>query len=464
MQVNADKTGLPARSAGSSSARAPGGTFAIGDVIAGQYRLQRELGRGGVAVVYEAVHRWTGRTVAVKVLAPDDDVAAASDLGERLLLEARALGSVRHPGVVEVFDAGITAEGAPYLVLEMLRGRSLEGILAARGKLGIPDSVAVARQLVDALVALHARGIVHRDVKPGNLFVVRDPEGIARAKLFDLGIARLDAMPGRRLTASQSILGTPEYMASEQLTGDDEIDARVDVYAAGTTLFECLTGDVPCPGPFSEILTQSLVDFPHASRLEAAGVPGSLAAVIGKACARRRDERFTTMEEFGRALDGASPRNGHRIGLLEDPQKPRAPQPSAPSPAPAWSTTPPIVPPTEAALFGVARRRHPRAPYSTPVRINTVNGALDGRSEDISVGGMLVIARTSVTALDAVHVRFSLPLEGTVTTVRGSVRWVRDARPGQAGSVRAIGIDFEDLAPDQVESIERYVELMGRIG
>ncbi|HEX3346123.1 MAG TPA: serine/threonine-protein kinase, partial [Polyangiaceae bacterium] len=229
----------------------------VGDVVDTRYELRRLIARGGMSLVFEAHHKFTRRAVALKLL--PEELRGKRDIRGRLLREAYALTAVRHPGFVEVLDAGVCGEHGPYVVLEMLEGRTLDGILAARRRLPVADTVQVARQVCEAVAHANARGVVHRDVKPSNVFVARSEIGEETVKLIDLGVAavaeeRLEEND-RKLTQAHEVVGTPEYMAPEQLWGR-EIDARTDVYAIGMSLFECLTGEVPYVGSYPDVLVQ----------------------------------------------------------------------------------------------------------------------------------------------------------------------------------------------------------------
>ena len=151
--------------------------------------MKREIARGGAGAVFEAEHLYTSRPVAIKLLIAEQ--AETSESRQRLLLEARALSVARHPGIVLGLDAGETEDGTPYLVMELLEGRTLEGILAVRRRIGVADAVYIGMQLCDALAAAHERGILHRDIKPSNVFISRSESGREVTKIFDFGIARL---------------------------------------------------------------------------------------------------------------------------------------------------------------------------------------------------------------------------------------------------------------------------------
>jgi eukaryotic-like serine/threonine-protein kinase len=223
----------------------------VGESVDSRYELRRLVARGGMGLVFEAHHKFTRRAVALKLL--PEDLRSRRDVRGRLLREAHALTTVRHPGFVEVLDAGVCATQGPYVVMEMLEGRTLDGILAARRRLSIHDTVQVGRQVCEAIAHAHHRGVIHRDIKPSNVFIARNELGEETVKLIDLGVAavaeeQLEHLDPK-LTTAHEVLGTPEYMAPEQLWGR-AIDARTDVYAIGMSLFECLTGEVPYQGRY----------------------------------------------------------------------------------------------------------------------------------------------------------------------------------------------------------------------
>jgi serine/threonine-protein kinase len=414
----------------------------VGDVLDGRYQLLRDLGRGAAGVVYEARHLFTGRFVAVKMLLPQARRKDHAELRARLEREGRALASIHHPGVVEVLDGGLTLEGYSYLVMEMLEGRTLEGLLAARTKLPVVDTVGLGLQLCDALDAVHRAGVVHRDVKPGNILVLRSASGAEVIKLLDFGIAKLlDPAPDDKLTQSGAIIGTPAYMAPEQLLAEGEIDPRADIYSLGVTLFECLSGTVPHEGNYSKILLGAAGTAPAPPlRSRAPDVPEALAHVVDQAISRSRAARFTSARDLAAAIAHAAPDASRHTALL------------APPPAPAAKPSP------------VEQRRAARAPYNTPVRILVQGGVVDGRSEDISEGGLLVLTLAVCAPGQRVSVRFALPMEGKVVSVEADVRWVRGARGVDRQGLNAIGIEFRDLPQPVRDSIVRYVALMSEQG
>jgi len=197
-----------------------------------RYLIRREIGRGGACVVYEAVHRVTRRVVAVKQLL--DHHGAEPVLRARLLREAEALAAVSHPNIVQVLDAGEESDGAPYVVLEYLEGRSLEGLIAARGALQAGDALSVVKEICAAMAAVHDAGVVHRDVKPSNVLVMAGShyESLrgSRVKLLDFGIATAPRIEeAGKLTQGNGVVGTLEYMPPERVMGGPEAAVAGDI-------------------------------------------------------------------------------------------------------------------------------------------------------------------------------------------------------------------------------------------
>ena len=216
-----------------------------GSVVAGQYRIGARMGAGASGVIYEATRITDGLPVAIKLLrAATAHDAVASD---RLRREAEALGLSWHPNVVEVIDHGHLPDGTSYLVMELLEGEPLATRLRNRGRLPVAELLPIAIQISEALVAIHAAGVVHRDLKPANIYLRLEEDGSDRAKILDFGIARVE-WEEMRITNMGAPLGTPGYMSPEQESGG-EIDARSDVFAAGAVLYECLVGETPPTEP-----------------------------------------------------------------------------------------------------------------------------------------------------------------------------------------------------------------------
>jgi eukaryotic-like serine/threonine-protein kinase len=234
-----------------------------GQTLLGKYQLTGMLGKGGMGEVWEGEHLVTGRRVAVKVLA--DNYLSNRKVVARFGREARAASAVRHDGIVEILDQDNTDDGVPFLVMEFLEGQSVGERLRARGKLPQADALAVMLPLLDALDAAHEAGVIHRDLKPDNVFIVPGPRGEERIKILDFGISRKADEVEHRLTQEGSVLGTPHYMSPEQARGEPGIDARADLYAAAVLFYECVVGDVPFDAANYNALLQIILGTPPAS-------------------------------------------------------------------------------------------------------------------------------------------------------------------------------------------------------
>jgi eukaryotic-like serine/threonine-protein kinase len=270
----------------------------IGRVV-GKYKILGQLGEGGMGIVYRAAHVVLGSPAAVKVLLPQftkDTVVV-----DRFFQEAKAASGIRHAGVVEVFDYGRLPNGQAYIAMELLRGEDLASFLARHGKLAAPLAAQIAMQVLSALDATHMVGVIHRDLKPDNIYLVRDTSapGAIRVKILDFGIAKLvgtsDAAQRtpRPKTKGGSILGTPAYMAPEQCRGGVELDARADLYAVGCILFELLTGRPPfVGGGDGEVMAMHIYEPPpRLSNLEP-GLPVELDALLAKLLTKVPDDRI----------------------------------------------------------------------------------------------------------------------------------------------------------------------------
>jgi phosphate/phosphite/phosphonate ABC transporter binding protein len=304
-------------------------------LLAGKYRLGRLIGEGGMGAVYEAEHTGLGAHVAVKILS-EGGVVDEKALS-RFRREARAMGAIRHDNVVAVMDTGTDEDGTPFLVMEHLEGESLSAVLRRAKVLPARSAVNIAAQLLSGLAAAHSRGITHRDLKPGNVFVTRQADGSERVKILDFGVSKLgDAMRTLNVTADGVLVGTPNFMAPEQVEGRADVDARADLYAAGVLLYRMVTGRLPYAASSSEELYRRILTGaaapPRALRPD---LSESLEAVIRKAMQPDRAQRYATAQEFRMALLAATPdlaRGGLDLCVLPDPGAvpvPRKPPPPA---------------------------------------------------------------------------------------------------------------------------------------
>src|SRR5213594_2853071 len=285
----------PVRSARPSSA--PRDALRPGTVFANRYEVKEVLGMGGMGVVYRAFDRELREAVAIKTLRPEaltgDGVAL-----ERFKQEIRLARKIAHRNVVRTYDLG-EANGLYYLTMEYVEGTSLKQLIATRGPLPVPVTLAIGKQLCRALEVAHEQGVIHRDIKPQNLVV--EPSGVL--KVMDFGIARLanrTTDPG--LTKEGMSIGTPDYMSPEQLSGM-ELDARSDLYSAGVVLFECLTRRLPFEAATTyALIAKQLEGAPPNPRTLNPDVPEALAQVILKAMAKEPADRFQTAAEMHDAL------------------------------------------------------------------------------------------------------------------------------------------------------------------
>lgn len=369
-------------------------SYEKGAFVESRYELLRDIGGKIHGSRWEVRHARTLRRSVLKIGVRATDDESDADAVQR---EQAALSLVHHPAAVDLRDAGKTDLGDPYVVVELVEGRTIEGLVAARERLPPWDVCSVFHQVADCLASAHASGVVHGDVRPENVIVVRDGYGTERAKLIDWESATTTS-PG------------------------PAANAEADVRAVGECLFHALVGRKREPGE------------DVATAVAGAGVGPTLAGVIERAAGNDGPDRFATMKELAAALETAEPRARDATHLLEASLRERKAEA-------AQKTTP------------ADQRRFIRAPYRTPIRIEVPGvGAVDGRSEDISEGGLLVVTRGSVAQGTAITLRFALPIDGKVVSEPGVVKWSRAA---------AIGVALESPAPETRRQIERYVSLMG---
>jgi serine/threonine protein kinase len=271
----------------------------------GAYRVLGKLGEGGMGSVFLAEHSLIGRRAAIKVLHPERSVQR--DSVERFFNEARATSAVADPGIVQVFDFGVTEDNTAYIVMEYLEGEVLLHRLQRLQRLAPIDALRVVRQVAGSLAAAHAAGIVHRDLKPENLFVVRDSEapGGERVKILDFGIAKLaDAREQRMHTRTGLVMGTPVYMSPEQCNDTSKIDHRADIYSLGCVLYHLLTGAPPFDlDGFGAIAAAHLREHAVPPSARVAHVPPELDALVLRCLAKAPGDRFQTMTELQHACD-----------------------------------------------------------------------------------------------------------------------------------------------------------------
>ena len=278
----------------------PTGLEQLNAALAGRYRLERELGEGGMATVYLARDLRHDRQVAVKVLKPE----LAAVLGaERFLREIQVTANLQHPHILPLYDSG-TADGVLFYVMPLVRGQSLRERLTREKQLPVDETVRIIRQVAGALEYAHRQGIIHRDIKPENI-LLQDGEAL----LSDFGIALAVSEAGAgRLTGTGLSIGTAQYMSPEQATAERDLDARSDIYSLGAVAYEMLAGEPPVTGPTARaILAKMLTERPTSLRVVRDAVPEGAEVAVMRALAKAPIDRFGTAREFAEALTAAPP-------------------------------------------------------------------------------------------------------------------------------------------------------------
>ncbi len=277
----------------------------------GPFEALERLGRGGFASVYRARDLRTGQFVALKVVPPGTDPESV----RRLMREARAVARVSHRNVVRVYECGVTAEGA-YVAMELLVGRTLQDLIDEVGALPVPRALDIALQLLDGLDVAHEHQIVHRDIKPGNIFLSLDAHGKETPHLLDFGVSKLGSSGAGNTTGTShqdrtlpgTAMGTPGFMAPEQYGSAHAADARADVYGVAATIYTMLTGRLPFDaGTYESWVIKVKGERAPSVAAQAPHIAPELAMAIDRALARDPDARWSTAQEFARALIGHVP-------------------------------------------------------------------------------------------------------------------------------------------------------------
>jgi len=301
-----------------------------GVVLGGRYRLVALIGSGGMGTVWEAEHVEIGHKVAVKLM--HAEATRDADRVARFRREAHVAGNLGHDNICNVLDIGFSDEHGLYLVMPLLRGKSLAAILDELGSLPIARALDITAQVLDALGAAHAAGIIHRDLKPDNVFVGRVGDREDFVKVLDFGISKVSAAVegSQPLTQTGIVLGTPDYMAPEQARGRKDIDARVDLWAAGVMLYQMLTGERPFPGESANEIIVKIVteEFTPLAALRPE-VPADVQALVNRAMARNREDRFPDASSMRAAVQAAMA-TGRRSATGSRPVETPAPAPTPP--------------------------------------------------------------------------------------------------------------------------------------
>ena len=269
----------------------------------GKYQLLKRLGEGGMGVVYLAEHPVIGRKVAMKAIHPE--LSRNPEVVSRFVTEAKSVNQIGNEHIVDIHDFGTTADGEFYFIMEFLQGEALVDRLKRDAPIQPARALAIAAQVADALGASHQHGIIHRDLKPENIFLITKGHAPDFVKVLDFGLAKLTQGEDKvsHKTRTGSVMGTPYYMSPEQCEGKANIDHRSDIYSLGVILFEMVTKCVPFGGEgYGEIIVKHITSPVPSPRALNPMLPYAIEAIIMRAMAKRRDDRFQTMEEFGIAL------------------------------------------------------------------------------------------------------------------------------------------------------------------
>jgi serine/threonine protein kinase len=277
----------------------------LGKTIAEKYRVENLIGSGGTSVVYKAEHLQLRRPVAIKML--KSHLVTDDDSKRRFEQEARAVSSLNHPNVLNVFDVGVTKYGEPYIVMEYLQGISLGEVIAKNGRLPVKRAMHIFVQACNALAHAHKKEVLHRDVKPSNIMLVASDDDPDFVKIVDFGLAKLAALTGEfhKLTKTGEVFGSPVYMSPEQCTGK-KLDGRTDIYSMGVVMFETLTGRPPFKERTSiETIRRQIKDAPpRISEILTGGeVPKVIETIVNKTLAKNPEERYETMDDLRLALE-----------------------------------------------------------------------------------------------------------------------------------------------------------------
>ena len=348
-----------------------------GQILAGKYRVERVLGEGGMGIVIAAHHLHLDKRVALKFLRPE--VAANREIVARFSNEARSAAKIQSEHVARVLDVGVLDDGSPYMVMEYLEGTDLAGLIKQRGSIPGPEAIEYVLQACEALAEAHVAGIVHRDLKPANLFLTRRADGSPSVKVLDFGISKAalasDAA-GQALTQTAAVLGSPSYMAPEQLKSARQADPRTDVWALGIILHELMTGECAFRADTVPELYVSILQAPPAAlRQRLPGAPPALEAVLLRCLEKDPARRYASVGELALALAEFAPARAQpsveRIATITGAMRSSrhaSPRVSTAPPGHGGGVEPTIGPP-------IATAGGHRGPYGAPPQATHAHGS-----------------------------------------------------------------------------------------
>lgn len=422
-------------------------SFDIGATVAGKYRIERVLGQGGMGTVILAQHLLLDRPVALKLLRPE--VTEQPAAAERLLREGRALARLRGTHIARVLDVEAPEQGPCFLVLEYLEGEDLGALLQRSGPLPLNLALSYLLQAAEALAEAHRHGIVHRDIKPSNLFLTPLPDGSRGIKVIDFGISK-DTDSNATLTQSRAMLGSPCYMAPEQMRAGANVDAAADIWSLGVVLYELLTGKLPHEGSsMLEICASILESEPKSPKALRPEIPDAIDAAVKKCLARDPEARFATVNDFAAAIAQFSGTSTERLAWIVPSElevaraqvreaNRRSPSPSEPGltqteeqpRASRWRSqalwlTAALVLFGAVGFFAAPRRSSPAAASASPSIPAVAVGVAPRAVTSVPASAPEVIPAASIQPV---------PVAPKPTVPRGPARSVANARPAASAT------------------------------
>ncbi|MCA9633374.1 MAG: protein kinase [Myxococcales bacterium] len=445
----------------------------VGDVIADKYRVERVLGVGGMGMVVAATHQVLDQQVAIKFLLPE--LAQHPEAGARFQREAKAAVRIQSQHVCRVLDVGVSAEGAPFMVMEYLEGKDLADELEEHGRMAVERAVEYVLQACEALAEAHAAGIVHRDLKPANLFLAERTDGSRIIKVLDFGISKVTDQDVQ-LTKTSSVMGSPQYMAPEQMQSSKQVDQRTDIWALGAILYELLTNEAPFQGETVPEICINIVNTEPKPLLELRpDLPEGLVGIIERCLKKAAEERFENVAELGAELSEYGPPLSHlsverasrvlNTVVLGTPRSVLRTQTSATRPsqhevAPTVASYAELAPPKQAS-------RRPLVVLGIALAILGLGGAVafatvQSRGGDVSTGvvagqpGNAPTEQPSVSAAQAPHAQEEVAPEADVQPASPGLDPESGAEPKVAAdSKRADGGPKPQIPPEAPESVAR---------